>query len=53
MAELCQEVRHVVNWRWLLLLFIAMVFHGCHLGGHDDDLLKTVLKRPLHLGMSF
>jgi hypothetical protein len=26
---------------WLLLLLLAMVFHGCHVGGHDDDLLRA------------
>jgi hypothetical protein len=25
---------------WLVVLLIPGVFHGCHPGGHDDDLLK-------------
>ncbi len=36
-----QELRYPVEWRWLLLVLLALVFHGCHLGGHDDDLLKA------------
>lgn len=26
---------------YLLLLLLATVFHGCHVGGHDDDLLRA------------
>lgn len=36
-----QELRHAIEWKWLLLVLLAFVFHGCHLGGHDDDLLKA------------
>jgi hypothetical protein len=25
---------------FLLIWFMAIFFHGCHVGGHDDDLLK-------------
>lgn len=34
---------HPLGWRWLLvfLVLIPFVFHGCHFGGHDDDLLKV------------
>jgi len=28
------------RWLILLALLVPFVFHGCHLGGHDDDLLK-------------
>jgi len=30
------------GWRWLVLLALCLIpifFHGCHLGGHDEDLL--------------
>ena len=35
------------NWFWsastflLLLFLIPFFFHGCHVGGHDDDLLRV------------
>ncbi|HQR42236.1 MAG TPA: hypothetical protein PLX97_06115 [Gemmatales bacterium] len=35
--------RHATEHRillWLLALILAVLFHGCHLGGHEDDLLR-------------
>lgn len=34
---------HRLTWFWLVILTLLfpLVFHGCHLGGHDEDLLKV------------
>ncbi|MFT3882088.1 MAG: hypothetical protein QM703_20850 [Gemmatales bacterium] len=35
-------------WRWLALAAICLIpifFHGCHLGGHDEDLLFSLPPR--------
>src|SRR5262245_26065469 len=33
-----------------LIFLLVMVFHGCHVGGHDDDLLRAAYPNvcPLH-----